>query len=145
VLDPRADVVIPVWPAATVLPVRAPLPGGALTDLQVLADGRLALAVASAAAPTERQAWLLDPTRAHFERVGPTTRDNTPPAGTSSSPLAPPPTMQSPGSPAHRARCATPFSPPWSRLRATMPSGARAPARAGARHKTEPGGRRWRT
>jgi len=29
--------------------------------------------------------------------------------------------------------------------RATMPSGACAPARAGARHKTEPGGRRWRT
>ena len=51
VLDPRADVTIPVWPAATVLPVRAPLPGGGLTDLQVLADGRLALAVASAAAP----------------------------------------------------------------------------------------------
>src|SRR5216683_24952 len=31
--------------------------------------------------------------------------------------------MPSPGSPAHRARCATPFSPPWSTLRVTMPSG----------------------
>ena len=70
VLDPRPDVAIPVWPAATVLPVRAPLPGGALTDLQVLANGHLALAVASAAAPTERQAWL-DPTRAHLERQEP--------------------------------------------------------------------------
>src|SRR5713226_10425048 len=31
--------------------------------------------------------------------------------------------MPSPGSPAHRARCATRFSPPWSTLRVTMPSG----------------------
>src|SRR6266851_6781763 len=37
--------------------------------------------------------------------------------------LARPPTMLSPGSPAHRAKCATSFSPPWSTLRVTMPSG----------------------
>jgi len=37
--------------------------------------------------------------------------------------LARPPTMLSPGSPAHRAKCATSFSPPWSALRVTMPSG----------------------
>ena len=80
-LEAHTDVAIPVWPAPTVLPVRAPVPGGAVTDLQLLADGRLALAIASAATPTERQAWLLDPARAHLERVGPATRDDVPPAG----------------------------------------------------------------
>ena len=44
------------------------------------------------------------------------------PSATANSPLARPPTMPSPGSPAHRARCATPFSPGWSTLRVTMPS-----------------------
>src|SRR5712692_452358 len=81
VLDARAGLAIPVWPAPTVLAVRAPMPGGVITDLQVLADGRLDLAVASPAAPAERQAWLLDPTLAHLERVGPATRDDPPPAG----------------------------------------------------------------
>src|SRR5260370_42131009 len=37
--------------------------------------------------------------------------------------LARPPTMLSPGSPAYRAKSATSFSPPWSALRVTMPSG----------------------
>jgi hypothetical protein len=32
-LEPRADVAIPVWPPATVLPVRAPVPGGAVRKL----------------------------------------------------------------------------------------------------------------
>ncbi len=76
VLDVRADLAIPVWAAPTVLAVRAPVPGGVITDLQVLADGRVDLAVASLAAPAERQAWLLDPTLAHLERVGPATRDD---------------------------------------------------------------------
>jgi hypothetical protein len=72
---------IPVWQTTAVLPVRAPVPGGALTDVQVLADGRLALAVASIAAPNERQAWLLDPAHAHLERVSPPMVNDARPAG----------------------------------------------------------------
>jgi hypothetical protein len=81
VIDAGADLALPVWPAPTVLAVRAPVPGGVITDVQLLADGRLDLAVASPAAPSERQAWLLDPMLAHLERVGPATRDDPPPAG----------------------------------------------------------------
>jgi hypothetical protein len=49
-LDPGSNVAIPIWPAPTILPVRAPVPGGAVTHLQVLADGRLALAIRGVAA-----------------------------------------------------------------------------------------------
>src|SRR6266849_5895689 len=81
VLDPSADVAIPIWPRVSVLPIRAPLPGSAITDLQVLADGRLGLAVASLVGPTERQAWVFDPVQSRLQRVGPATRDAAPPAG----------------------------------------------------------------
>ncbi len=81
VMDPGADLDIPVWQASAEVPVRAPLPGGAVTDVQVLGDGRVAVAVASTAAPNERQAWLLDPAWAHLERVRPAMRDDVTPAG----------------------------------------------------------------
>src|SRR5438874_1981482 len=66
---------------AAAVAVRPPLPGGAITDLQVLADGRLGLAVASLVGPTERQAWVFDPAQASLQRVGQATRDAAPPAG----------------------------------------------------------------
>jgi hypothetical protein len=81
VLDPEADVPIPIWPRASLLAVRPPLPGSAITDLQVLADGRLALAVASLVGPSERQAWIFDPAQASIQRLGPATRVSGPPAG----------------------------------------------------------------
>src|SRR6516225_7826323 len=37
VLDPQTDVSIPIWPRLSVLAVRPPVPGSAITDLQVLA------------------------------------------------------------------------------------------------------------
>jgi hypothetical protein len=80
-LDPNAGIGVPIWPRPRVLQVRAPLPGGAITDLTVLEDGRLALAVASAAGPGARRAWVLDPGQARVERVGPATHDDAPPAG----------------------------------------------------------------
>ncbi len=81
VLDPQATVSIPIWPRASVLPVRPPLPGSAITDLQVLADGRLGLAVASLVGPNERQAWIFDPAQASVQRIGPALREDAPPAG----------------------------------------------------------------
>ena len=46
-----------------------------------MADGRLALAVASLVGPRERQTWIFDPAQASIQRLGPATRDNAPPAG----------------------------------------------------------------
>jgi hypothetical protein len=63
------------------LGVRSPLPGSAITDLKVLADGRLGLAVASLVGPNERQAWIFDPAQARLQRIGPAVREGTPPAG----------------------------------------------------------------
>jgi hypothetical protein len=81
VLDAEARLPIPIWPRASLLAVRPPLPGSAITDLQVMADGRLALAVASLVGPTERQAWIFDPAHASIRRLGPATRVSAPPAG----------------------------------------------------------------
>ena len=81
VLDPQAGAPIPIWPRVLLLPIRQPLPGSAITDLQVLADGRLGLAVASLVGPIERQAWIFDPVQSSVQRIGTAMRDVTPPAG----------------------------------------------------------------
>jgi hypothetical protein len=81
VLDPQADVPMPIWPRASLLPVRPPLPGSAITDIEVLADGRLGLALASLVGPNERQAWIFDPAQASVQRIGPAVRESAPPAG----------------------------------------------------------------
>ncbi|HEY1298494.1 MAG TPA: hypothetical protein VGJ60_35880 [Chloroflexota bacterium] len=81
VLDPQDGVTVPVWRQSTVVPVRPPVPGGAITDVTLLADGRASLIVASPAGPVERQAWILDPAGVDLERVGSALRQDNPPAG----------------------------------------------------------------
>ena len=63
------------------LPVRSPVPGGAITDVTLLEDGRASLIVASSTGPVERQAWILDSAGAEVVRVGSTLRQDNPPAG----------------------------------------------------------------
>jgi hypothetical protein len=81
VLDPEDGVAVPVWRQSTVLPIRSPVPGGAITDVTLLGDGRATLIVASPAGPVERQAWILDPAGAEMVRVGSALRQDNPPAG----------------------------------------------------------------
>jgi hypothetical protein len=81
VLDPEEGVAVPVWQQSTMLPIRSPVPGGAITDVTLLEDGRASLIVASPAGPVERQAWILDPAGAGLERVGSALRQEVPPAG----------------------------------------------------------------
>jgi hypothetical protein len=81
VVDPEDGVVVPVWRQPTVLQVRSPVPGGAITDVTLLGDGRASLIVASPAGPVERQAWVLDPAEAEMVRTGSPLRQDNPPAG----------------------------------------------------------------
>src|SRR2546421_648048 len=68
-------------PRAPVLPTGPRLPGSAIADRQVLADGRMGLAVAGLVGPNERQAWLFDPVQASVQRIGSPVRGGAPPAG----------------------------------------------------------------
>jgi PEGA domain len=81
VLDPKDGVAVPVWRQSTVLPVRSPVPGGAITDVTLLRDGRASLIVASPSGLVERQAWILDPAGAEVVRIGSALRQDNPPAG----------------------------------------------------------------
>jgi hypothetical protein len=81
VLDPDYGVAVLVWRQSAVLPVLSPVPGGEITDVTLLGDGRASLIVASPAGPVERQAWILDPAKAELERVGSAVRQDNPPAG----------------------------------------------------------------